>query len=486
MSNMATSFTQPIETLSTSPTALRVRGLTAATCDRTLVDNIDLDIPAGVVTAIIGSSGSGKTTTALALMGEHRPGVTLTTDVPDANANRFGFVPQHPSSVLNPVLRIGTALREIERSTHTSGSTTTIAEALTRASFPLDPALLRRYPHELSGGQQQRLTIAYALLTDPTCLILDEPTTGQDPANRSAILTEITQLAGQGLTIVLVTHDLDAVRTMANRVIVMAGGRVIETGDAELLAAPAYEQTRALVAAETQTRQHRRINCTAPPSTPRLALTNITAGFRNNEVLRDFTMHIDPGECVAVVGPSGCGKTTVARVAAGLHRPTAGRIFLDGRALAGTIHRRTRSDLAEVAYIAQDSKAAFDPYRTVWDQLLRGPARLRGATNSAAAAAAARALEQVGLDPQITRQRPAALSGGEAQRAALARALTVQPSVLICDEVTTGLDPVAQQRTLELLSELTHSQEISLIVISHDSVVVRTIADQIIDMPMDG
>lgn len=484
MSDVATDVGQMTETTPTACTAIQVRGLTATSAERTLVDHIDLDVPARGVTAIIGSSGSGKTTTALALMGEHRPGVSVTAARTNSAGVRFGFVPQHPSAVLNPVLRLGTALREIERSAHRAGSTISVAEALQRASFPLDRALLRRYPHQLSGGQQQRLVIAHALLTDPTCLIMDEPTTGQDPVHRSVILDEIAQLAESGLTIVLLTHDLGAVRSVADHVIVMAGGRVIETGGTDLLDAPVQEQTRALVGAESRTRQQSRPDRTASPGATRLSLADITAGFRKSAVLENFTVNIEPGECVALVGPSGCGKTTAARVAAGLHQPTAGRVLLDGRPLAGAIHGRVRSDLADIAYVAQDAKAAFDPYRTVWEQILRGPLRLRGATHAAAAAAATHALDRVGLDPQIALQRPGSLSGGEAQRAALARALAVQPSVLICDEVTTGLDPVAQQRVLELLSELTRQHAISLLVISHDTGVVRTIADDVVDMRM--
>ena len=464
----------------TRRSAIRVRGLTARTPDRVLVAGVDLDIADGGVTAIIGSSGSGKTTTALALMGEHRPGVTLSVDRRDAAGVRFGYVPQQPSSVLNPVLRIGTVLRDIERAAHRAGHPVSVPEALQRAGFPTDPAMLRRYPHQLSGGQQQRLVIAQTLLTDPTCLIMDEPTTGQDPANRAAVLGEITRLAGQGLTVVLLTHDLDAVRTVAQQVIVMEHGRVIETGEIGVL--EAQEQTRALVEAQSPAVRHSRIHRPSTRVHTRLTMAAVCAGFRATPVLQDFSLSVDPGECVALVGPSGCGKTTAARVVAGLHRPTAGRVLLDGRPLAGTANRRTRRQAAAVAYVFQDAKAAFDPYRSVWEQIVRGPRRLRGATTAEAAAAAHTALEQVGLDRTIALARPSTLSGGEAQRAALARALAVDPSVLICDEITTGLDPVSQRRVLDILSELTRTRGISLMVISHDADVVQTVADEVIDM----
>ncbi|MDI9939248.1 ATP-binding cassette domain-containing protein [Rhodococcus sp. IEGM 1351] len=471
----------------TERSAIRLRGLTAKTPGRVLVAGVDLDIPGGAVTAIIGSSGSGKTTTALALMGEHRPGVTLSADRRDAEGVRFGYVPQQPSSVLNPALRIGTVLRDIEHAAHRAGHQVSRTEALQRAGFPSDPAMLRRYPHQLSGGQQQRLVIAQALLTNPACLIMDEPTTGQDPVNRAAVLGEIARLAGRGMTVVLLTHDLDAVRAVAQHVIVMADGRVIESGDTGTLQTPTQEQTRALIAAQSRVGGHGSRDRTSARTTAatatRVTLDGVTAGFRTTAVLQNFSLSIAPGECVALVGPSGCGKTTAARVLAGLHPPTAGRVLLDGQPLAGTTRQRTREQVAAIGYVFQDAKAAFDPYRTVWEQIVRGPVRLRGATDQEAAAAAARtALEQVGLDEQITRERPSALSGGEAQRAAIARALAAAPSVLICDEVTTGLDPVAQRRVLDILANLTRAHDLSLLVISHDAAVVDTLADAVVDM----
>ncbi|WAM19440.1 ABC transporter ATP-binding protein [Rhodococcus sp. JS3073] len=475
-------MTETVQVVHAQRTAIRVRGVTAKTRDRILVAGVDLDIPDGRVTAIIGSSGSGKTTTALALMGEHRPGVTLSMDHRDAAGVRFGYVPQQPSSVLNPVLRIGTVLDDIARAAHRAGHQVSVPGALQRAGFPSNPAMLRRYPHQLSGGQQQRLVIAHTLLTNPTCLIMDEPTTGQDPANRAAVLDEITRLAGQGLTVVLLTHDLDAVRQVAQQVIVMADGRVIETGETGVLEAPAQEQTRALVEAQSPAVRHNRIRHPTPGVSTRVSMDGVCAGFRSTPVLQNFSLSVEPGKCVALVGPSGCGKTTAARVVAGLHRPTAGRVLLDGRPLAGTTHNRTRNDIAAIAYVFQDAKAAFDPYRSVWEQIVRGPLRLRGATNAEAAAAAHTALEQVGLDRKIAQTRPSTLSGGEAQRAALARALAAAPSVLICDEITTGLDPVSQRRVLDILSELTRTRGISLMVISHDAAVVQTVADEVIDM----
>lgn len=457
-------------------TAIRVRGLTARTRGRILVDGIDLDIPAGLVTALVGASGSGKTTTALALIGEHRPGVEVNTNSVSADGVRCGYVPQQPSSVLNPALRIGTVLGDIARAAQRQGDRASVPDALGRAGFPSDPGMLRRYPHQLSGGQQQRLVIAQALLTSPTCLILDEPTTGQDPINRAAILDEILRLRGQGLTIVLVTHDMDAVHEVAEHVIVMAEGQVINAGDITILPTPAPSPVPRAGTTKNNT----------TPAATRLKLNTVTAGYRTTTVLEGLSLSIGAGECVALVGRSGCGKSTVARVAAGLHPPTAGGVLLDGVPVAGSVQRRTRDQVADVAYVFQDAKAAFDPYRSVWGQIVRGPTRLRGATDREAAAAARRALEQVGLDEQIAHQRPGALSGGEAQRAALARALATTPAVLICDEITTGLDAISQRHVLDVLTDLTRSQHLALLVISHDAAVVDSVADRVVDLTSGG
>ncbi|MFD4369382.1 ABC transporter ATP-binding protein [Rhodococcus sp. NPDC058521] len=468
--------------LPTAPTAydeasaVRIRGLTARTHDRILVADVDLDVPARKVTALVGASGSGKTTTALALMGEVRPGVRVATVTTEAHGVRFGYVPQQPSSVLNPALRIGTVLDDIAREGRRNGRSVAVADALARAGFPGDPQMLRRYPHQLSGGQQQRLVIAQALLTDPTCLILDEPTTGQDPVNRAAILDEISRLRDHGLTVVLVTHDLAAVERVAEHVIVMADGKVVDAGDPEnILAVMRTEVPHARIDA---------LDRASKPETARVAVDSITAAYRNTAVLEQFSLPIGAGECVALVGPSGCGKSTAARVIAGLHAPTVGRVVLDGQPLAGSVRRRTREQAAAIGYVFQDAKAAFDPYRSVWDQIVRGQKRLRRVPDSEAIAAARRALERVGLAEPIARQRAIALSGGEAQRAALARALAVEPSVLICDEVTTGLDPASQRHVLTILAELVRSQQLSLLIISHDSTVVDTIADRVIDMSL--
>ncbi|MCF3939306.1 ABC transporter ATP-binding protein [Gordonia tangerina] len=458
-------------------TLVSIRGLTARTAQRVIVDDIDLDIPADGVTALVGASGSGKTTTAMALMGEHRPGVQLSWRERSAAQLRFGYVPQHPSAVLNPALRIGTVLRDVEHAARRRGADVSVGDALRRSGFSDDPAMLRRHPHQLSGGQQQRLVIALALLTAPDCLVMDEPTTGQDPARRDAVLTEIERLVGLGLPVLLLTHDHDAVRRVASHVITMEHGRIVAVADRQ----PTGRD-------ENSGRQRHRIAAcdVVERGVARLALESISAGYRRHPVLQDFSLRVEPGECVALVGASGSGKSTAARVLAGLQAPSAGRVLLDGRPLPDVVSRRSRTDAAAIGYVFQDAKAAFDPYRSVWDQIVRSPVRLRSAGRAQAQAAALRAIEQVGLSRALADSRPGTLSGGEAQRAAIARALSADPSVLICDEVTTGLDPESQRQVLHVMSRLTRDEGRSLLIITHDQKAVAQVADRVVDLDHPG
>ncbi|GGQ17485.1 ABC transporter ATP-binding protein [Streptosporangium pseudovulgare] len=444
-----------------------------------ILHGVSFQVPAGQVLAIVGASGSGKTTTALALLGEHPPGVAVTGAVTVAGQRitaarpptpgTVGFIPQHPSSVLNPVRRIGAVLREIATRHGTS-----VEAALRRASLPSDRAFLRRYPHQLSGGQQQRLAVAQALLGDPAVIVADEPTTGQDTATRDEVVRELSELARQGITIVLLSHDLDIVRTLAGQVVVLRDGQVVEAGPTDsVLADPREKYTRELVAAQPGVDD---VTTRTVEAGPRLETTGLTARHGRATVLREVSVRAAAGECLAVVGRSGSGKTTLARCIAGLHRPQSGSVRLDGRELT----RRTRKDLAAVQYVFQDARASFDPHRTVLDQVARTAVRLRDMSTEQARTAALEILAEVGLPADAMRRRPGGLSGGELQRCALARALLAEPSVLICDEITSGLDTLTRATVLDHLQRLTRRRHLTLIMISHDLGVVARIADHVV------
>ncbi|WP_245782505.1 ABC transporter ATP-binding protein [Actinokineospora terrae] len=433
---------------------------------RALVDGVSFGVGKGEVLAIVGASGSGKTTVGLALLGEFPVGAGVSGDV--RVRGRVGFVPQHPGAVLNPVRRVGAVLRELATAAE-------VGRAVEAARFPR--ALLDRYPHQLSGGQQQRLVLAQALLCDPAVVVADEPTTGLDRETRDEVVAEFASIVARGTALVVLSHDMEVVRALADHVVVLRAGKVIESGPAaELLTAPRHPYTRALLVEPLRAAANDAI------SAERLRIEGLTAKHGRNVVLQDIDLHVSAGECVAVMGPSGSGKTTLARCIVGLHPPSEGTVALDGRPLARTLRSRSREDLAAVQYVFQDARASFDHRRPVLDQVARTAARLRGMSTADSRSAALAALAEVRLTEETARRRPATLSGGELHRAALARALLARPRVLVCDEITTGLDAVTRTSVLRLLAALRAAHGLTLVLITHDHAVADHLADRVVTL----
>ncbi|MFJ8921871.1 ABC transporter ATP-binding protein [Streptomyces sp. NPDC102415] len=445
-----------------SPVLASVTGLTVEADGRALVDRVSLRIRPGTVTALVGASGSGKTTTGLALLGAYPAGARVTGEV-TVHGTRIGYVPQHPAAVLNPARRTGALLhdmarrqvRDLPRRQRRTAARQRVAEALADAQLDPSVGVLGRYPHQLSGGQQQRVVLAQALLLGARVVVADEPTTGQDALTKRRIVEQLAAVAARGIAVLLLSHDLDVVRELADEVLVMRGGRVVEQGPAHrILDGPTHPWTKELLA------EPRTLPYADPERTGEELLTvggltarHRTAG-RRVPVLDVDRLTLRRGECLAVVGRSGSGKTTLARCLAGLHRDHTGQILLDGTALPRSLRDRSREQIAAVQYVFQDARAAFDEHRPVLDQVARTAVRLRGAGHLEATAEARRTLTDLGLDDALVRRAPGALSGGELQRAALARALLARPRVLVCDEITSGLDPVTRRSLLDLLATL--------------------------------
>ncbi|MFE5867265.1 ABC transporter ATP-binding protein [Streptomyces roseifaciens] len=457
---------------------------------RAIVDGVSLTARPGRVTALVGASGSGKTTTGLALLGEYPPGAHVTGEVRVAQG-LTGYVPQHPASVLNPARRVSALLydiarrqiRELPRRARREAARERVRDALRDAQLPGPDEVLARYPHQLSGGQQQRVVLAQALLLGARVVVADEPTTGQDPRTKERVAAQLAAVARRGIAVVLLSHDLDVVRALADEVLVMRDGKVVDQGTPDEMWAGSrrHAWTRELLqegetgadgfAAGEGEGEGEDDGAGAPDRHPVLEARSLTARHPGAPgVLRDVSFSVRPGECVAVVGPSGSGKTTLGRCLAGLHPAYDGVVTLDGAPLPCSLRRRGRAELAAVQYVFQDARAAFDEHRAVLGQVARTAVRLRGLGRAAAEEEARALLARMGLGADHAGRRPGELSGGELQRAALARALLARPRVLICDEVTSGLDAVTRRGILGLLTALVREPGgPGLVLITHDT-----------------
>ncbi|WP_327637480.1 ATP-binding cassette domain-containing protein [Kribbella sp. NBC_00482] len=453
---------------------VRVTGLSAAAGDAALVDGVSFEVVAGEVTALVGASGSGKTTSALALLGEHGDGVRLAGRVEvdgqlvvDSNGvtaaasavrgRVVAYMPQHPGSALNPARRIGTTLQELAK-LHNGDP----GEAVRAAQLPGDLATLKRFPHQFSGGQRQRVALAQTLTCQPKVLVLDEPSTGLDSITRLQLVHELRELAATGLGILLLSHDLDLVRALASRIVVLDAGQVIATD--VLPPTPDLDVKGTSVAGQ-----------------PLLTAMNLSASLRprgRDVVLHEADLAVRAGACLGVVGRSGSGKTTLARCLAGLHERYTGTILLDDEPLP-VLRRRTRDQHRRVQYVWQEVRGSFDERRPVDQQVARTAQRLRGLAPDQAHAEAVATLARLGVAAITAARPPSRLSGGELQRAALARAVLAKPDVLICDEITTALDDHGTALVLDLLTEL-KDRGTALIWIGHDLRLVAAVADRVL------
>ncbi len=471
-----------------------------------IVDGVSFDIQRGDVLALIGESGSGKTTIALALMGYARSGAQISGEIRVGDAtfegagratlaaqrgNRITYVAQSAAAAFNPSRRV---IEQVIEPALIHG-TATAAEARAHAvelfealALPNPKTIGSRYPHELSGGQLQRLMAAMALITRPDLVIFDEPTTALDVTTQVEVLQAFRKVVReQGATGVYVSHDLAVVAQMADQILVLNRGTVREQNAVQaVLEAPADDYTRTLLAAARPV-----IKAATPlvaAGEPLLSITGVHAGYgpidRNGRathpVLTDVSLNIGRGAAVGVIGESGSGKSTVARVVAGLLAPTAGTVSLDGEALAPSLGGRTREQLRRIQIVFQNADIALNPAHSVGEILGRVLRFYHGTSGDQARQGVAELLDLIRLPAGIADRRCDELSGGQKQRVNLARALAAKPDVILCDEVTSALDTVVREAILELLAELRRDLGVAYLFISHDIATVKALCDEIV------
>ncbi|MFJ4271195.1 ABC transporter ATP-binding protein [Streptomyces coelicoflavus] len=468
-----------------------------------VVHDVGFSVSHGQVLGIVGRSGSGKSSLAHSLLGHVRPGLRLRGgtvrvagldpfDRADARRLRgrvVSFLGQDPASSLNPALRIGTQLAEavrLRRSSVTGRAEVAeqVGELLSSVRLPADRAFRRRLPRQLSGGQAQRVALALALAGRPALLVLDEPTSGLDPVLADGMRGLLAEALSAGdRAALLVSHDPEWIASVTDDVIRLEQGRITERGKPGPAPAvrpsgvpratgPRSEAPRAAAAGLTASGglSARGLHETASGG---LTARGLHAVHGRVPVLHDVSLTVPAGSCTAVVGASGSGKTTLARCLAGLHRPVRGSVeWREGGA--------PRARGAAVHLVAQDSRGALNPRESVADALTRPLRGLRSRSAREASEEAVRLLGLVGLRDDVLTRRPGELSGGQRQRVALARTLAAEPRALVCDEVTSALDPETADRVLELLDSLRRTLGLTVVMVTHDLTAVAARAEQVV------
>jgi peptide/nickel transport system ATP-binding protein len=469
--------------------------------DSTVVDAVSFSVNSGESVGIVGESGSGKTQTALALLGLLPAGAVVSGGIQFkgqelANKNnsvldcvrarRIGMVFQDPMLALNPYLRIGQALRQVLLSHELASEgevDTKVIEMLRRVGLPDAERQFRAYPHELSGGMRQRVMIASALICEPDLLIADEPTTALDVTVQAQILDLLEELRDE-TALLLITHDLGVVAGRCERLLVFDKGALIESGaTTSVFSSPGSAHTKKLLAAALRIDRGEILSPVNSRTVLSLEAASVSYRDATNEQLvavTDVSLSLREGETLAIVGESGSGKSSLVRALLGLIPMRAGRVVYAGGSLEGPVQTRALSQRRDLQLVFQDPASALNPQMRV--RAIIGESLLvheRSLSSEQRDQQVIAILERVGLDESFLRRYPHQLSGGEAQRVAIARALILKPKVLICDEAVAALDASVRGQVLELLRDVQRESGLSVIFISHDLAVVRSISHRV-------
>ncbi|WP_129526782.1 ABC transporter ATP-binding protein [Achromobacter agilis] len=499
----------------TSSAILAIRNLSVevAGAGNRVVRNLSLDVHAGETVCVVGESGSGKSVTSLAVMGLLPPGVLTVNagsirvegeDVVTATqrrlremrATRMAMVFQEPMTALNPVHTVGKQVDEVLRLHRKKMSAAErrakVLDMFRSVHLPDVERIFDSYPHQLSGGQRQRIVIAMALILEPKLLIADEPTTALDVTTQKQILALIKELQVKHQTAVLfITHDFGVVAEISDRIVVMNRGDLVESGTRnEILAEPKQSYTRRLVSSVPSLVPSRR---EAPSGMPVLHVKGLgrTYGGKRSVLSRkaahniiaaaDVNLTLRKGEILGIVGESGSGKSTVARCIVRLIEPTAGHMMMGGEDLSTLSGSALRPVRRRIQIVFQDPYRSLNPRRTVGESIIEGLLNF-GVPREDALKRAGETLSVVGLSPDAMRRYPHQFSGGQRQRICIARALVMDPEILVADEAVSALDVSVQAQVLELLEQVRQRTGVGVLFITHDLRVAAQICDTIMVM----
>ena len=492
---------------------LEIKGLTVTLPSKSdrkyAISDVSISVEKNEILCVVGESGSGKSVTAFTVMGIHdKRALTISkgeilfdgydlTKIGEDQFRKFrgkkmAMIFQEPMTALNPVMKVGeqiTEILEIHTDLGPSKRKSKAIEAMENVKLPDPEKIFHSYPHELSGGQRQRIMIAMALVLEPDLLIADEPTTALDVTTQATILELIKEIqVRRGMGVLFITHDFGVVADIADRVVVMQHGIVVEQDRVnQILAHPQHEYTKMLIGSVPSMvpPQKKSIDVQAV-----LELTEINKSFGKSSLFRKdrivnaankVSLKVAPGETLGIVGESGSGKSTVARCAIRLIEPDSGSILVKDIDIAKLRESGLRYLRREIQIVFQDPYRSLNPRRTVGQSIVEGPMNF-GQTEEAAVRKAKELMEIVGLKPDTFNRFPHEFSGGQRQRICLARALAMEPSILIADEAVSALDVSVQAQVLELLENIKKQFSLAVLFITHDLRVAAQICDNIVVM----
>jgi peptide/nickel transport system ATP-binding protein len=463
--------------------------------DIIIVEDVSLTLEKGKVLGLIGESGAGKSTIGLASMGYGRGSIRLSgqvflngrdilqSGVRDFRALRgkeVTYVSQSAAASFNPAKRLMEQIVEAGLE-HGVGGRAELEKRAVRLFGELglpDPDNFgARFPHQVSGGQLQRAMTVMALVPEPDLIVFDEPTTALDVTTQIDVLAAIKKaITTTGVAALYITHDLAVVAQVSDEIMVLRGGKKIERNTAQaIIKSPAEDYTKALVSVRSIDHEEKQ-----PTDNPVLVVRNISAAYGNKiQVLSDVSVEVHPGQTLAVVGESGSGKSTLARVITGLLPPFQGQVIYGDKPLSAALENRSKEDLRHLQMIYQMADTAMNPRQTVGTIIGRTAEFYFGLRGAEKRARVIELLDEIEMGVEFIDRYPAELSGGQKQRVCIARSLAAKPKLIICDEVTSALDPLVADGILKLLLRLQKIEDVAYLFITHDLATVKAIADSI-------